>query len=135
MEPDLLAYFNNHVRSLANKCVHSDLSQTQFLPATCSYNQGMTGTVELNSAMASHINTYFAPVTPIASGDITWAAGVTALNEMLTMVLCDEGDAILIGSTVYGSFNKDLTMRTAYVTLQPFPHAIDDPPTARSSNT
>jgi len=95
----------------------------------------MTGTVELCSAMATHINTYFAPESPITGEDITWAAGVTALNEMLTLVLCDDGDSILIGSTVYGSFNKDITMRTAYVSLGQPIHMINIFPTARSSNT
>lgn len=63
--------------------------------------------------MANHVNTYFAPTTPITAEEITWAAGVTALNEMLTVILCDENDSILIGSTIYGSFNKDITTRTA----------------------
>lgn len=63
--------------------------------------------------MSNHINAYFAPTIPTIAEDITWAAGVTALNEMLTLVLCDEEDSILVGSTIYGMFNKDITTRTA----------------------
>jgi 1-aminocyclopropane-1-carboxylate synthase len=65
--------------------------------------------------MANHANKHFDPSAPIQAEDITWACGVTALNEMISLALCDKDEAILIGSTVYGSFNKDICLRTGSV--------------------
>lgn len=62
--------------------------------------------------MAALVNDYFAPLTPISEDNITFAAGVTALNEMIAQVLCNVGDAIMLGRPNYGSFNKDLVLRT-----------------------
>ncbi|TLD29369.1 putative classes I and II family [Venturia nashicola] len=91
----------------------ADAENARFPSAAASYNQGFTGTLELCNAMANHINTYFAPTLHITAEHLTWAAGVTALIELLTLVLCDEEESILIGSTIYGMFNKDVTTRTA----------------------
>lgn len=115
MELELISYLNKHVRIESSKryLILTPKKKAQFPLAAASYNQGFTGTLELCNAMSDHINAYFAPVAQITAEHITWAAGVTALNEMLTMVLCDEKDSILIGSTIYGSFNKDMTSRTA----------------------
>ncbi len=64
--------------------------------------------------MAKHLNDHFAPAHTIDAEQITFAAGVTALNEACALVTCnpDAGDVIMIGRPVYGPFSRDLCMRT-----------------------
>jgi 1-aminocyclopropane-1-carboxylate synthase len=62
--------------------------------------------------MASHINEYFRPTQQLDAENITFAAGVTALNEACALALCDPGDAILLGQYNYGAFPTDLVART-----------------------
>lgn len=67
--------------------------------------------------MATHLNEYFQPAQAIEPEEITFAAGVTDLNEVCAMVTCNpnSGDSIMLGKPVYGPFNKDLAMRTGQV--------------------
>lgn len=66
--------------------------------------------------MSNHLNSYFQPVWAIDPEDITFTAGVTDLNEVCALVTCNpETDAIMLGGPVYGTFSKDLAMRTGYV--------------------
>lgn len=62
--------------------------------------------------MANHLTKYFAPVKEFEAEEITFTAGVTELNEVCSMVTCDPGEWIMVGGLVYGTFNKDLNMRT-----------------------
>lgn len=62
--------------------------------------------------MASHVNKHFQAAFAVDPEHITFAAGVTALNETSAMMLCNEGEAIMLGRPVYGAFFRDLTMRT-----------------------
>lgn len=64
--------------------------------------------------MASHVNEHFAPVKQVDAEEITFAAGVTILNETCALVTCnpDADEAILVGGPIYGSFSRDLCMRT-----------------------
>ena len=78
----------------------------------CSYGEGYTGTLRLRTAMAKHLNTHFQPFAPIDAGQLTFAAGVTNLNELCGFLLCDPNDSILLVGPVYGAFNRDLTTRT-----------------------
>ncbi|KAI0531850.1 pyridoxal phosphate-dependent transferase [Xylaria digitata] len=50
--------------------------------------------------MAHHLNTHFAPAQAIDAEEITFAAGVTNLNEACALVTCnpDAGEAIMLGS-------------------------------------
>ena len=65
--------------------------------------------------MASHMNDYFNPFTPVTSEHVTFTTGVTALNEMIALTLTDEGEAILLGRPIYGSFCGDLTTNSKYI--------------------
>jgi len=69
--------------------------------------------------MATHVNTYFLPHFPVTEDKVTFTAGVTGLNEMIAYSLTDEGDGILLGSTIYGAFNGDLITKSKYNTLLP----------------
>jgi 1-aminocyclopropane-1-carboxylate synthase len=71
--------------------------------------------VRLPQAMATHLNEYFHPISQVDAEEITFAAGVTELNETCALTRCDEGDAVMLAGPSYVSFNRDLTMRTGYV--------------------
>lgn len=62
--------------------------------------------------MAKHLNIHFKPFQEIDAEEITFAAGVTFLNEACALLICDEGEAIMLGRPVYGAFYRDLTTRT-----------------------
>ncbi|KAI9841470.1 MAG: hypothetical protein M1837_000688 [Sclerophora amabilis] len=90
-------------------------------PHHCGYGEGATGSHRLRTAMARHLNCYFKPVDPVQADDISFAAGVTAINEMFGYSLADEGDGVLLNKPIYGAFENDLTtkarLKTVYVTL------------------
>jgi 1-aminocyclopropane-1-carboxylate synthase len=67
--------------------------------------------------MASHLNDYFSPWkgSPITSEHVSFTAGVTGLNEMVAFNLTDEGDGILLGRPIYGSFYGDLATKSKLV--------------------
>lgn len=67
--------------------------------------------------MAKHLNAHFKPAQAVDPEEITFAAGVTDLNEVCALLTCnpDNHEAILIGKPVYGSFSRDLGARTGYV--------------------
>ncbi|KAF1985813.1 hypothetical protein K402DRAFT_404935 [Aulographum hederae CBS 113979] len=95
---------------------------TPFTPTHCTYNQGGTGPLRLRTATANLINDYFHPHKEVSAEHTTFAAGVTALNELLALTLCDVGDAIMLGQPAYGSFGNDLVQRTGvHLSLVPFP--------------
>jgi 1-aminocyclopropane-1-carboxylate synthase len=65
--------------------------------------------------MADTVNEHFNPWNEVTKDQVTFAAGVTALNESITLALCDPGDFILLGQPAYGSFGNDLIQRTGCV--------------------
>ncbi|KAI0197338.1 pyridoxal phosphate-dependent transferase [Xylaria flabelliformis] len=101
-----------------NWLMHSDLARfintLNFDESSCSYGEGFTGSLRMREAMANHMNKYFEPASPIDAEEITFAAGVTDLNEACALVTCnpDAKEAIMLGRPVYGSFSRDLCMRT-----------------------
>lgn len=64
--------------------------------------------------MAKHLNEFFRPAQAIDPEEITFAAGVTDLNEVCALITCDPDrhDSIMLGRPIYGPFSKDLVMRT-----------------------
>ncbi|KAI8960368.1 PLP-dependent transferase [Daldinia sp. FL1419] len=105
-----------------NWLLHKDLTDyinthANFDPQLCAYGEGYTGTVRLRNAMAKHLNAHFEPAREIDPEEITFAAGVTALNEACALLTCDPGkqEGILLAGPVYGAFSRDLTMRTGAV--------------------
>ncbi|KAF7593693.1 hypothetical protein BBP40_010985 [Aspergillus hancockii] len=88
--------------------------QNHFDKQCCAYGEGYTGTVRLRAAMAGHLNRRFWPWTGIDGVEVTFAAGVTNLNEVCALSLCDadQGDGIMLGRPVYGAFSGELAMRT-----------------------
>ncbi|KAI1412752.1 acc synthase [Hypoxylon sp. FL1857] len=107
-----------------NWLVREDLTQfinehSQFGKECCTYGEGYTGTVRLRAAMAKHLNAHFDPVQDIDPEEITFAAGVTALNEACALLTCDpdKQESILLGKPIYGAFARDLGIRTG-ITLE-----------------
>jgi 1-aminocyclopropane-1-carboxylate synthase len=84
------------------------------------YNEGPIGTHRLRAAMASHLNNYFRPVVPVTAEHVTFTAGVTGLNEMMAFNLTDEGEGILLGRPIYGSFYDDLITKSKSVSSSYF---------------
>ena len=64
--------------------------------------------------MASHLNDYFNPFVPVTSEHVSFTAGVTGLNEMVAFNLTDDGEGILLGRPIYGSFYDDLMTKSRY---------------------
>ncbi|KAH8897571.1 PLP-dependent transferase [Thozetella sp. PMI_491] len=101
----------------------SNAENGRFDEKTCAYGEGYTGTLRLRTAMAQHMNAYFSPVQPFDAEQLTFAAGVTDLNEICALVTCnpDANESIMLGGPVYGAFSRDLVMRTGveleYVSL------------------
>jgi 1-aminocyclopropane-1-carboxylate synthase len=88
------------------------MTQADFSDDLCTYGEGYTGSTRLRTAMARHLNAHFQPVNAIDPEQITFAAGVTDLNEVCAMVTADPGDYIMLGRPIYGPFSKDLVLRT-----------------------
>ncbi|KAM3068466.1 hypothetical protein ACMFMF_009283 [Clarireedia jacksonii] len=117
MKEDMTSYINSHVRTFLAIIESSDvktLIQSHFNVQCCTYGEGYTGTLRLRTAMAKHLNAYFRPVQAFDAEEITFAAGVTSINEVCALITCDpdSGDSIMLGSPVYGVFSKDMGMRT-----------------------
>ncbi|KAE8342755.1 hypothetical protein BDV24DRAFT_162286 [Aspergillus arachidicola] len=68
--------------------------------------EGYTGMVRSRGAMATQLDTHFNPE------DITFAAGVSYLNEASALILFDpdQNDAIMLGRPVYGVFARNLAV-------------------------
>jgi xeroderma pigmentosum group C-complementing protein len=58
--------------------------------------------------MADFLNARFAPVAPVTSDEICFVSGVTALNEIMSLCMTEEGEGLLLGMPIYGSFAVDL---------------------------
>ncbi|KUJ10213.1 PLP-dependent transferase [Mollisia scopiformis] len=103
--------------SAENFLIHGEVIQfinSHKLDASCcGYGEGYTGTLRLRKAMALHMNEYCNPFEPLTAEHITFAAGVTDLNEVCALLTCDAdcGDAILLGKPNYGSFARDMVSR------------------------
>ncbi|KAI1468319.1 PLP-dependent transferase [Daldinia caldariorum] len=111
-----------HFMFAENWLMHDDLTEfinthNKFDSRLCSYGEGYTGTVRLRTAMSKHLNTHFNPAQKVNPEEITFAAGVTALNEASALITCNPGnqEGLLLGRPVYGAFSRDLTMRTGAI--------------------
>jgi hypothetical protein len=64
--------------------------------------------------MAAHINKYFSPVTPVESGHVLMANGVSAICSMLGFLVGDPGDGVLLMRPIYGKFENDWGIEAGY---------------------
>ena len=57
--------------------------------------------------MATHMNEYFNPYSPVQPEHILTGAGLTAVHAMLALSIGDPGDGILVSRPMYGRFELD----------------------------
>ncbi|KAI1385379.1 acc synthase [Hypoxylon trugodes] len=116
--PNGVVSFSNAENWLVHEeFTHFVNAHNQFDKYSCAYGEGYTGTRRLRNATAKHLNNHFNPAQEIDPEDITYAAGVTDINEVCALVTCnpDNNESILLGKPVYGAFARDLVMRTGVV--------------------
>lgn len=82
-------------------------SQVKFEEEAFNYRYSTMGGTRFHIAMASHINEYFNPQTPVKTKEILTASGLTSIHEMVGWSLADPGDGILVSRPVYGRFELD----------------------------
>ncbi|OMJ28149.1 putative inactive 1-aminocyclopropane-1-carboxylate synthase-like protein 2, partial [Smittium culicis] len=70
------------------------------------------GSTELRHNIMSIINRHFRPHLPVTIDDLIVVNGLTSGLDKLASVLCDPGDAILIPSPCYSSFNLDFSLES-----------------------
>lgn len=79
------------------------------------YRYSTGGGPRLKAALASFLNEYFNPVTPILVNELIVAPGVTPILEMLAYSLGDPGDGILVNRPIYGRFELDFGTKAEFV--------------------
>ena len=102
------------------------LSQIEIKPHDLTYCDGPFGSRAFRAAFAEYFNRRFNPVKPVAPEHLIAASGVSAVLDMTTYVLTDEGDGILIGRPLYTGFSGDLTARSK-AKLVPVSSGREDP--------
>ncbi|CAE7175293.1 hypothetical protein P3342_007934 [Pyrenophora teres f. teres] len=109
MRDEALAY-------IKTKCVPS------LEPGSLTYHDGPFGSKRLRQAMASFINSRFAPASAVNKDQITFISGVTALNDVLSLCMTEgEDEGLLLGMPVYGSFAPDFqSMSNCKLVYTPF---------------
>lgn len=71
------------------------------------YRYSTAGGQRFPKALATHLNEFFKPCTPLTGEDILATGAATALHEVLAFCLGDPGDGILISRPCYGRFELD----------------------------
>jgi len=92
MQKELVAYFNN----------------LELKPEHLSYSDGPYGSHALRAALSTFINRHFPLIKLIQPSNIVVASGVTAVLDLDTFAIADEGERILIGRPLYAGFRNDL---------------------------
>jgi predicted aspartyl protease len=69
--------------------------------------------------MASFVNNRFVPAAPVTMDQVSFATGVTALNEVIAHCMTDgKRDGLLLGMPIYGSFAPDMQSTSKYETRE-----------------
>ncbi|KAJ3279896.1 hypothetical protein HK104_001086 [Borealophlyctis nickersoniae] len=86
----------------------------------------MYGSHPLRAAIAALITKGFHTVEPVEAEHVFVVNGAGSAVNNLTMVLCDEGEAVMIPAPFYGGFNPD-AKNAARATIVPVPSSSEDP--------
>lgn len=86
---------------------HFHASQVKIPAEAFTYRYSTAGGPRFSLALATHVNEYFSPHTPINPEEILTAAGLTAMHEMIALALGDPGDGVLVSRPIYGRFELD----------------------------
>ncbi|KAF2999666.1 hypothetical protein E8E13_001012 [Curvularia kusanoi] len=77
-------------------------------PNALTYLDGPFGSKRLRQAMAGFVNARFRPASIVTTNEVSFVAGVTALNQIMARCLAEENEGLLLGMPIYGSFVPDL---------------------------
>ncbi|KAL4933944.1 pyridoxal phosphate-dependent transferase [Aspergillus undulatus] len=77
-----------------------------FTPNSLCYTSTATSH-PLAPSLATHMNTYFSPLTHITPEMVIKCNGCSAAGNMLAFALAEPGDAVLVSRPVYGRFELD----------------------------
>ncbi|PVV02955.1 hypothetical protein BB560_002582 [Smittium megazygosporum] len=70
------------------------------------------GSDAFRNEIASLVNRHFNVHTPITDDDIVVTNGCTAAINVISWIICNPGDAVLVSAPLYGAFLSDVTHRT-----------------------
>ncbi|OSS44635.1 hypothetical protein B5807_10458 [Epicoccum nigrum] len=76
--------------------------------STLTYQDGPFGSIRLRQATSQFVNAHFYPSSKVTSDEVSYVAGVTALNQILARCIAEENEGLLLGMPIYGSFVPDL---------------------------
>ncbi|KAF2667800.1 putative aspartate aminotransferase [Microthyrium microscopicum] len=95
---------NNLVQDELVKYVNDNITfqATDFL-----YRGSTNGGAKFPKAMASHINAFFKPFSPVQASDLITTSGLTPMHHLTALSIGDPGDGILVGRPIYGRFELD----------------------------
>jgi len=96
------------------KCTDKDLCYGTF-----------SGSEKTRTNIARVLNRYLKPKDEIKASQIFVGNGCGPMVDMISTVLCNEGDAFIIPEPYYGGFNADLITR-AGISVVPVGHVKDD---------
>lgn len=83
-------------------------SKHSFKPSDLHYN-GQEGSLEFRQSLQRHLNPVFG--TELEAADLAVASGASAILEMLSMCLFDQGEKIFIPGPFYAGFLHDFEVR------------------------
>lgn len=86
--------------------------QLSIGPAQLGYKFSTGGGPRFPEALAVHLNEYLDPVEPIKPDHIKTTSSCTALHDILSWALADEGEGILLSQPFYGRFELDFFNRS-----------------------
>jgi hypothetical protein len=124
MQDKALEYIKTKVSMTLHQQVRRSTQCAQCIPSlessALTYHDGPCGSKRLRHAMASFLNNRFAPASPVTMEHVSFATGVTALNEVIANCMTDgENDGILLGMPIYGSFAPDMQSTSEYTSIEP----------------
>jgi 1-aminocyclopropane-1-carboxylate synthase len=64
--------------------------------------------------MADHLNRYLTPAEPVQANQVLFANGVSTLCSMLSFLVGEPGDGVLLGRPIYGKFENDWGIEVGY---------------------
>jgi 1-aminocyclopropane-1-carboxylate synthase len=93
---------------ICNKPTLTDTGLKAVIPELAyAYRFSTMGGPRFPVAMATHLNEYFKPFTPVEADHIITASGLTAIHELVGYGIADPGEGILVSRPVYGRFELD----------------------------
>ncbi|KAL1903417.1 hypothetical protein Sste5346_000043 [Sporothrix stenoceras] len=93
------------------------------------------GSAALTGAVARFLNRHFRPSSPVDAAHIMAANGVTALLDIVSFAVCDDGEAILVATPMYGMFMSNLQTRNNIAVMEVPLHDVEGEGTNPNTDT